>query len=497
MSRRALALAASLAALPGVARDARAAGPRLQVDRAEAEPSPFSSLARLRLHVSAVQLEGALIELHGPELTLLLNGARRREPHLTGRYAASGGATAVILVIETGWELRDDVDPIHEAMAQLVGKLPPGSQLAVVTYGENVEGGHRLLPNAKVDELEPDMAPAEPQLLSAVDRAITTLARAKPPGDAAAAVPLRRLIVVVSDGKDQDPDPDRYRAVGQRAMKEEIRIHSLAYSPVDNRRPLVGLGELSKRSGGTFRWVRSREGFASQIDTLVAEINQQYVLTWFLPAGDLVNKRVAVSFRELTSNEVRIKKVECGGKTCAGGELCARGRCLAIAGGGGRGFFGWLLIIGGVVLGGAVLLGVIGALMIRARNRAAGGGGRPGVAPGVPGGGPPGFPAVGPAPNIASSATLFVTQGPYQGQRMPLRHGFLVGSARGCDLFLPGDPGVAPHHAVFVMDQAGVWAVIDRSQLGVFVNGVRVPEARLQHGNLVRIGTCELRYLGS
>ena len=37
--------------------------------------------------------------------------------------------------------------------------------------------------------------------------------------------------------------------------------------------------------------------------------------------------------------------------------------------------------------------------------------------------------------------------------------------------------------------------MIDRSQMGVFVNGVRVAEARLQHGNLIRIGTCELRYL--
>jgi hypothetical protein len=491
MSVRVVALAASLAVLAGGA-PARAAGPRLLIDRAEAEPSPFSGLARLRLHVSAVQLEGALIELGGGDLTLLVNGARRREPHLTGRYAASGGATAVILVIETGWELRDDVDPIQDAMAQLVAKLPPDSQVAVITYGENVEGGHRLLPSAKVDNLEPDMAPADPQLLTAVDRAITTLSRAKAPDPA---VPLRRMIVVVSDGKDQDPEPERYRAVGQRAMKEEVRIHSLAYSPVDNRRPLVGLGELSKRSGGTFRWVRSREGFAPQIDTLVSEINQQYVLTWFLPADDLVNKRVAVSFRELTSNEVRIKKVECGGKTCAGGELCARASCLTIAGGGGRGFFGWLLLIGGIAVAGLIVLGVIGTFMIRARGRAGVAGGGPGAAaPGVPPGAP--FIPIGPAPNVASSATLFVTQGPYQGQRMPLRHGFLVGSARGADLFLPGDPGVAPHHAVFVIDATGIWAVIDRSQMGVFVNGVRVAEARLQHGNLIRIGTCELRYLG-
>ena len=489
MSLRVAALAASTAAILAAGATARAAGPRLVIDRAEAEPSPFAGLARLRLHVTAVQLEGSLIELGGADLTLTLNGSRRREPHLTGRYAASGGATAVILVIETGWEMREDIDPIQEAMAQLVGKLPPGSQVAVVTYGENVKGGHRLVPNAKVDNLEPDMAPADPQLLSAVDRAITTLGRAKGPDPA---IPLRRMIILVSDGKDQDPEPERYRALGQKAMKEEVRIHSLAYSPVDNRRPLVGLGELSKRSGGTFRWVRSREGFAPQIDTLLAEINQQYVLTWFLPEADVVNKRVALAFRELASNEVRIKKVECGGKTCEGGELCARSRCLVIAGGGGRGFFGWLLLIGGVVLGGAVVLGIIGSLMIRARHRA--GGPAAGMAPGVP----PGAPqlGVGPAPNIASSATLFVTQGPFQGQRMPLRHGFLVGSARGADLFLPGDPGVAPQHAVFVMEATGTWAVIDRSALGVFVNGVRVSEARLQHGNLIRIGTCELRYLG-
>lgn len=480
----ALALAASV--LLGGS-PARAAGPRLLVDRAEAEPSPFAGLVRLRLHVTAIQLEGSLIELGGNDLALTLNGSRRREPHLTGRYAASGGATAVILVIETGWEMAADIDAIQEAMGQLVGKLPPGSQLAVITYGENVEGGHRLLPNVKLDNLEPDMAPADPQLLAAVDRAITTLTRAKPPDPA---VPLRRMIVLVSDGKDQDPDPERYRALGQKAMKDDIRIHSLAYSPVDNRRPLLGLGELSKRSGGTFRWVRSKEGFAPQIDTLVAEINQQYVLTWFLPEADLVNKRVALSFRELTSNEVRIKKVECAGKTCEAGTFCARGRCIAIAGGGGRGFFGWLLLVGGVVVAGALVLGLIGALMIRARHRA---GVAPPAGPGVP---PPGAPWVGPAPNLASSATLLVTQGPFQGQRMPLRHGFLVGSARGADLFLPGDPGVAPHHAVFVMDPSGAWSVIDRSQLGVFVNGVRVAEARLQHGNLVRIGTCELRYLG-
>src|SRR6185503_4132507 len=153
---RAMAVAASLAAVMAGGEPARAAGPRLLVDRAEAEPSPFAGLVRLRLHVTAIQLEGALIELGGNDLVLTLNGSRRREPHLTGRYAASGGATAVILIVETGWEMRDDVDAIQDAMGQLVAKLPPDSQVAVISYGENVEGGHRLLAKGKADNLEAD-----------------------------------------------------------------------------------------------------------------------------------------------------------------------------------------------------------------------------------------------------------------------------------------------------------------------------------------------------
>ena len=86
--------------------------------------------------------------------------------------------------------------------------------------------------------------------------------------------------------------------------------------------------------------------------------------------------------------------------------------------------------------------------------------------------------------------------GPHGGPRLPLRHGFLIGSARGCDLCLP-DPQVAPHHAIFLMDSSGTWAILDRGSVtGIFVNGVRVTETRLQHGNVVRIGGCEIRYLG-
>jgi hypothetical protein len=468
-----LLIAGSLAGVPA----AVAAGPRLLLDRAELEPSWFPGLARLRLHVTAIQLEGSLIAVGASDpFVLAISGSRRREPYLVGRYAGSGGATALVVVVQTGWEMRDDLDAMREAIAELQDGLPPGSQVAVVSYGEAVDGGHRLSAargaDRRLDRLQADPAPADPQLLAAVERAVATLSRARPPGRERA--PLRRLVVVIGDGKDADPDPARYRAVGERAGRQDVRVHSIGYSPVDNRGPLLGLGELSKRSGGTFRWARSREGFRSQVSALVAEINQQYVLTFFVPPDQIAGKRLAVRYADLESNELRVGELGCGGQACGADQLCVRHACIARASGTGA-WWRWILLGAGGLAALVLVAGAGGALVTRARR------------PGVP------APVVGAAPAVGC---LLVVAGPQQGQRLPVRHGFVVGSGRGCDLTVPGDPQVAPQHAVFVTGAGGAIAVVDRgSPGGTFVNGVRITEARLQHGNLVRIGSCSLRYL--
>ena len=490
------------------------AGPRLVLDGAELEPSWFPDLARLRLHVTAVQLEGSIIEVPEPDsFVLTINGSRRREPYLEGRWAESGGTTAVVVVIETGWEMRDDLDAIREAVGHLIEALPDGTQLAVMTYGESVSGGHRLVAaraaDRHLDRIEADSEPADPELLSAIQRAISTLRRATPDRPGA---PMRRILVVVSDGKDVSPEPSHYRQVGERAQRDGVSIDTLAYSPVNNRRPLLGLGELSKRSHGTFRWVRSREGFRPQVDTLIAEIGRQYVLTFFVPAAEVLNKRLAVTYRDLTSNDVHLHAESCGGATCAAAQFCAAGACVARQRGGGSSLLGWLLWLGGGIVGLVVLVGVIGAV----RSRRAGPLGPAAPMPGGPMAGAPPGPGAGPGPGqvaggrivpmsgmpqpqpVAAAAAgpgpvLLVMAGPFQGQRLALRHGFLVGSARGCDLFLP-DPQVAPHHAIFHLDQSGSYTLVDRGG-GTFVNGVRIMEARLGHGNLIRIGNSELRYL--
>jgi hypothetical protein len=394
----------------------------------------------------------------------------------------------VVVVVQTGWEMRDDLDAMRDAVAQLIDGLPADSQVALVSYGESVDGGNRLGParaGNRLDALQADPGPADQQLVAAVERAVSTLTRAR--GRGRGSGPVRLMVVVLSDGKDADPDPARYRTAGERAERHGVRIHTIAYSAVDNRGPLLGLGELSKRSGGTFRWARIREGFRPQMESLLAEINQQVVLTLFLPAEQVVGKRIAVRAGDLVSNELRINELSCGGAACDDESFCVRHACVE-RGDGGGGALRWILYIVGGLVGVLLLLGGAAALVSRGRARAVG---LPQAAAPVAG---PGAPAGAPLP--AASGTLLVVAGPYQGQRMPLRHGFLVGSARGCDFLIPGDPAVSPHHAMFVVDERGVMALVDRgSATGTFVNGVRITEARLQHGNLVRIGSCSLRFL--
>ena len=59
------------------------------------------------------------------------------------------------------------------------------------------------------------------------------------------------MIVVIGDGRDRSGDRDRVIRVAKRAASAGVRIHTLGFSPTDTRRPLLLLGELSKRSLGT------------------------------------------------------------------------------------------------------------------------------------------------------------------------------------------------------------------------------------------------------
>jgi hypothetical protein len=505
---------------------------RLVLDRVLAEPSYFDGRARLRLFVSPLTLEGRLLEVAPGELSVRAGGSDLRAPYFLSRFSGADVDLAIALVVHTGFDYDQDLPVIQRALTELLRGLPRSARVSVIAYGGQLDGGHRFEAPSdairRIDGLMADLAPEDPVLIQAGERALRTLrridfgeGRAEP----------RRLIVLVSDGHDLDPRPERYRQLGQRAAREGVRIHSLAYSPVDNRRPLLGLGELSKRSGGTFRWVRDPRGMSTHAEHLATEILNQPVLTLFPPADAVSGRRLAVGKGELRSDTLRLRGLSCGGEGCEGDAYCAAGRCVERARDEGAGVLGWLfrILLAGVTLF-AVLLAVGFVLTRREEARrqraaaamaAAAAGGTssriaaqaPGghvapqpqpIAPQSPGGHPaaPGghvaAPGAAPARALAPPATLFVVAGPGQGQRLPLLHGFTIGTGKRCDLVLPKSPQVADRHAQLVADAAGHYSLVDLgSPGGTFVNGVRATQMRLPHGASIKIGSAELRFLAA
>src|SRR5207247_708076 len=84
-----------------------------------------------------------------------------------------------------------------------------------------------------------------------------------------------------------------------RAARARVPIHTIAFSPTYERGPLLNLGEVSKRSNGTFRWARTADDLRAQIDTLTDELNKQYVLTFKLDLRSLEGKKFQLVSEDL------------------------------------------------------------------------------------------------------------------------------------------------------------------------------------------------------
>jgi hypothetical protein len=493
---------------------------RVVVDRIENEPSTLGG-NRVRVFVSALSLNGGLLDLTDAKaMKATASGSEIKVPYAIGRYQEADANTAIVVVVEATVQYADVLSTIAEAMdTNLLAALDEKhTQLAVLPYGEIVPVG-KLAPlksaRSKVSQVQSDGTATDPLLVETVERALALLKKAKtdPEGQA-----MRKMIILIGDGRDLANDRDRISRLGDRAAREGVRIHSLAFAPTDVRRPLLLLGELSKRSLGTFRWIRSAksDSWASAFLQLRDEINQQYVFTYFPDAdGDLSGKRIKIVLASgaTSKNELKVPEPTCAGQTCEAGQYCSGTVCVKPLAPKGRGIFGWILLIGGILVGVIVVLGVIGyfmtkrqqtagpmdpdAIIAAAQAKAMGSKPPKSVPPGVQ---PQDAQVQAHAAAVVASATLtgprfYIASGPRMGEQVGLKNGFTIGKQTGNDLLID-DGFTSSQHAQIGMDQFGNCRIYDRgSTNGTYVNGQRVTEYVLEHGMAVRIGSTELRYL--
>jgi len=506
---------------------------RAVVDRVDLEPSSLGG-NRLRVYLSALTINGQLLDLTDPKaIKLVIGNSEKKQPFALGHYNALEADTAIVFVVQVTQDFQPGLATISDALDQnILTPMAEHAQVAILGYGDAVGNGKltttKVAHNA-LTALQSDGTTSDPALLDTIERALRMLRNAKTEPEGR---PLRKLIVVIGDGRDRSGDRDRVTRVGKRAAKDGVRIHTLAFSPNDVRRPLLLLGELSRQSLGTFRWVRGKgtDSWTVPAEQLRDEIAKQYVLTYFLPADEEVgNKKlkiVTVGRTEVTSNEVRIPaEATCDGQTCEAGTYCADEHCITPAAATGRGIFGWILLLGGLALGASIVLGFIGFMIQRSKQAPPPfpfPQGQPGAVPGMVVappivGAPPPKPAKkkrekkasAPPPIVAAAPVapavaaptpsrgpwLFIMTGPRTGERVALRHGFWIGKGDGCD-FVIDDGYASSQHAQLGQDTSGAYWLYDRgSTNGTFVNGARIQQSALAHGVAIKIGSIEMRFL--
>jgi len=489
---------------------------RLVVDRIEHEPASITG-SRLTIFVSAMTLQGQRLDLASEANTIktLVGASELKAPYALGQFSATKEQLALVVVVQATLEYQEVLPIILEALdSSLLTRLDDKSLFAILPYGEAVGTG-KLAPlktaRAKVNGITQDGTAGDPALIETVERALISLKKAKtnPEG-----LPLRKMILLIGDGRDRAGDKDRVTRLGARAAKENVRIHSFAYTPTDQRRPLLLMGELSRKSLGTFRWLQigKADSWAAKFGQMLDEIQKQYVLTYFVaPDDDPAGKKVKVTTVGRTaaiSNEAKVPASMCANEVCDG--YCVASRCMLPREPTGRGVFGWILLIGGIGLGGGVVLGLIGFALSKRSAPIP-------LPPGMelpPGAVPPAklgklgkpkkpkapkpFPGMPPMPVVAqpqSTAYLMFLGGNRAGERTVLFNGFMVGKVPGNHLVIE-DGYTSTTHAQITIDAQGQWHVYDMgSTNGTFVDGNRITDMALTSGVTIRFGGTDLRFL--
>ena len=508
MRRAALAMLGVLLAVSVVSADDKPSY-HVVVDRVDHEPASITG-TRLQVEFSALTLQGQLIDLSDAKsFKAYLGNSEIKTPFSFGTFAGTKGPVAIAFVVQTTADYKGVLPAIADTLdTSLLAALDENvTQVAILPFSTEANTNGKLTSikqaRTKIGALSTDGVKGEPAMLATVERALALLKRAttEPEGQ-----PIRKIIVVIGDGRDRDDDKDRVTRLGLRANKEGVRIHTFAYSAAGTRRPMLALGELSKRSSGTFRWVQrdKADSWAPAMEQLRDEILKQNVLTFFLgPDDDPSGKKVRIELVGrvvATSNALKVNEAACRGEVCAG--YCAGSVCAVPKPEAGRGILGWILLIGGIAIGAILLLAVIswvlskrspsiplppGAVMpVKAKK-----GKQPQPVPGhlqMP------VPAAAAAPTGPGPHLLIVT-GPRTGERLALKNGFQIGKQVGSDLLID-DGFTSGHHAQIVMDQFGSVRIYDQNSTnGTFVNGVRVSECVLENGVSMRIGSTEILFL--
>ena len=276
------------------------AAPQQQVFRSTSDVVP--------LFVTAAGKGGSLVtDLTKDDFQVFDNG--KLQP-LT-QFDNSPQPFRLIVLIDISGSMEGNLRLLRGASDELIRRLGEKDLIRVGTFGDEISISPTFTrdPAAIAKWLPQEIPPnARTPLWQAVDQAM---------GEFTEVTEGRRVILVMSDGKDSGPKfGQKFLStieIGDRAQREDVMIYGVGvYGSLNSAMrsgaqgvagvlgstfPDPGLGGVALDTGGGYTELRSRDNLSAVFARVVDELHQQYLLGFAPPARDGKTHKIEVKIK--------------------------------------------------------------------------------------------------------------------------------------------------------------------------------------------------------
>jgi hypothetical protein len=432
--------------------------------------------------LSFVEEDGTIIAgRQASDFKLLLDAADQGAASAVTTFEASKLPIYVVAVVQASSVIEEraltEVKNGMRRIAEIVGNS--NGRMGVLSYASStmrlIESGTSTEVDSAINKIAIDGEASETHMIDAVRTAIDLLK--------ATEKNQRRLIVLFSDGIDVNNDKKLFSDIGNRAQQAGIVIDTIGYAAFDPSK-LRNLTEMSKRCYGFDRIAKAPSEIGPRLDSIVDEIQKQYVVTFPLTIqADDKEHTFQVTHeaggRPVYSNAVNEKLTKTPGPVGPKEKPA-----------GGSRWWLWLLL-------GVGLLGAIAIILALRKKKPA--------EPEAPKEQPK---LASPAPSAPGKANRTValeaagdiamgwvmgTTGKYKDTTFKLKDRTVIGTAADCDIVIE-DGFMSGRHCEIRKVEGGFKMVDLGATNGVIVNDKRVKEHFLVDNDNFRLGRTEFKF---
>lgn len=271
-----------------------------QVFRSQAEIVP--------VFVTVTDKDGRLVSaLKQEDFEILDNG----KPQPIALFVSAPQPISLVALLDMSGSMAENLPIVRRAVADFLVHLGPADQVRLGVFGQRIAFSPAFTRNAEqllsmIPKTIPASAPTP--LWRAVDEAMTVVA---------SATSGRRVVLVLSDGKDSGWEPGQKLvtagSVRARAQREDVMLYGVglgsAPGPVApngvraladvlrSPAPDPSLGDLAIGTGGGYTELRARDEMAATFARIADELHRQYLIGFVPPARDGLEHTVEVRVR--------------------------------------------------------------------------------------------------------------------------------------------------------------------------------------------------------